>query len=100
MNTSNITPIILFPAPELFIENQFISPVEAYANEIIITRKQKDKERKFRLVDSCGETWQFEDYIWKNPVDVFSDRVDFYFNCNTEPAPHAVKGKILIIFLL
>lgn len=130
MNASNIIPIILFPAPELglvtlknakklFIDNQFITPEEArseaYSNEITITRKQKDKERKFRLVDSalvlkrndwnnviavvtCGETWQFEDYIWKNPVDVFNDRAGFYFNWNTEPAPPAVKGwKVKII---
>lgn len=129
-NTANIVPIILFPAPELglvtlknakklLIENQFVSPdearIEKYTNEIIITRKQKDKERTFKLVDSplvlkrgdwdnviavvtCGETWQFEDYVWKNPVDVFSDRAGFYFNWNTEPAPPAVKGwKVKII---
>lgn len=129
-SSSNIIPIVLFPAPELslvslknakklFIDNQFVSPEEArieeYKNDIVITRKQKDKERKFRLVDSvtfmknndwnnviavvtCGETWQFEDYIWKNPVDVFSDRAGFYFNWNTEPAPPAVKGwKVKII---
>lgn len=90
----------IFNAKILLTEGRFVPADELSSdtntNELTIIRKIRDKEITYRLIDSaftlkkndwnyviavvtCGNVWEFHDYLWTDPVNVFDGSIYIYY---------------------
>ncbi|KAI7820903.1 RNA pol II accessory factor, Cdc73 family-domain-containing protein [Kickxella alabastrina] len=69
----------------------------------VLTRSSTEQTLKFRVVDStqdftdaigtawCGAAWQFKNWIWKTPEDVFNNAMGLYPKFNDEKPKDSIK---------
>jgi parafibromin len=82
---------------------------EKKPSEVVIERKRNNHFLKYKVVDSTlnfteqdwkrvvavfasGTNWQFKDWIWPTPVEVFTHLKGFHIKYDDEPVPDSIKS--------